>query len=86
MLRLLYLAIFFNSCKKLKEILDGCKKSGVEGERVFSVHSKQALPGKHRNGPIFALITKNLPEILGEAQTETILICTMAKHWGAHGL
>lgn len=78
------------------QILDK-KKGGWEGGAIYQknkltqlrsvfISSEQALPGEHGDGPIFALITKNLAEVLAEAQAETILICTMAKHRGAHSL
>lgn len=50
------------------------------------ISPEQALPGEYGDGPIFALIAKNLAEVLPEAQAETVPVCTMAKHRGAHGL
>lgn len=46
----------------------------------------KSLPGENRNRPVFGFVTKDLAEVLTEAQTEAVLICAVAKHWRTHGL
>lgn len=49
-------------------------------------NAHKTVPRENGNGPVFHFVAKDLAEVLTEAQTETVLICAMAKHWRTHSL
>lgn len=51
---------------------------------LTNVH--KTSPGENWNRPVFRFITKDLTEVLTEAQTETVLIRAVAKHRRTHSL